>query len=267
MSGRLAPELHRLRRALQRLDRQVVVVLLAAPLLAYLQLLVGRRSFYLDTLAPALALPATPLAAWAWWTVLQGVLGFVVPVALLRLGFRRRAAEIGLGTGDLRFGLFVLALYVPVVLIGTWVLSADPAFQAINPRLRAAVHDWGLFLRYELLFLVYWIGWEYLWRGFMLFGTAPALGLYAIFVQMLPFAALHFNKPAAEALLSIPGGLLLGALVWRCRSFWIAVPIHFVQMLALDFWCTLRLRTGLNGLDPATLWHLLQQGLRAVSMG
>ncbi len=261
MKGSFASEARRLRRAIRQLDRQTVVVLLAAPLLAYLHLLIGRRTFYLDTLAPALNFPETPLAAWAWWTGLQALLGFVIPVLLLRFGFRRRLTEIGLGPGNLRFGLTVLAVYVPVVLLGTWVLSADPAFQAINPRLRVAAYDWGLFLLYELLFLVYWIGWEYLWRGFVLFGTAPVLGLYAIFVQMLPFAALHFNKPPAEALLSIPGGLLLGALVWRCRAFWIAVPIHFVQMLALDFWCTLRLRTGLQGLDPATLWHLLQEGL------
>lgn len=260
MSPRLAAELQRLRQAFQRLDGQTVLVLLTAPLLAYLHLLLGRRTFYQNALAPMLTLPETPLAAWAWWTGLQALLGFLIPVLLLRFGFRRRLSEIGLGPGDLRFGLAVLAVYVPVVLLGTWVLSADPAFQAINPRLRPAIHDWSLFALYELLFLMYWIGWEYLWRGFVLFGTAPTLGLYAIFVQMLPFAALHVNKPPAEALLSIPGGLLLGALVWRCRTFWIAVPIHFVQMLALDFWCTLRFRTGLNGLGLQTLWQILTHG-------
>ena len=91
------------------------------------------------------------------------------------------------------------------------------------------------------------MGWEYLWRGFVLFGTAPTLGLYAIFVQALPFAALHVTKPWPEALLSIVGGIALGALVWRCRSFWIAVPIHAAQMMLLDFWSALRIRTGASG--------------------
>lgn len=90
-------------------------MLLAAPLLAYLPLLFGRPTVYLDTLT----LPATPLAAWAWWASLQGMLGFGVPVLLLQLGFRRCASEIGLSLGDWRFGLTVLALCLPIVLVGT----------------------------------------------------------------------------------------------------------------------------------------------------
>ena len=68
------------------------------------------------------------------------------------------------------------ALYLPLVAVaGTWVLSADPAFQAQYPHLRLAANDWQTFVLYELLYLFYWIGWEYLWRGFVLFGTAPGV--------------------------------------------------------------------------------------------
>ncbi len=81
----------------------------------------------------------------------------------------------------------------------------------------------------------------------MLFGTAHTFGVHAIFVQALPFALLHVDKPTIELGLSLLGGIVLGAVVWRCRSFWIAVPIHFIQMLALDFWCSLRIRTGASG--------------------
>ena len=58
---------------------------------------------------------------------------------------------------------------------------------------------------------------------------------------------MHMQKPTSELVLSLVGGVVLGALVWRCRAFWIAVPIHSVQMLALDFWCSLRIRTGASG--------------------
>ena len=92
-------------------------------------------------------------------------------------------------------------------------------------------------------------------------GTARTFGLYAVFVQAVPFALLHLNKPLPEALLSIVGGVALGALVWRCRSFWIAVPIHAAQMLVLDFWCTLRIRTGVSGVGPAALVELVRAWL------
>ena len=102
------------------------------------------------------------------------------------------------------------------------------------------------------------MGWEYLWRGFVLFGTAPALGApLAIVAQTVPFAILHAQKPAAEAYLSVLGGLALGALVWRCRSFWIAVPLHAAQMVVLDLWATLRHRTGASGIGLDALWQAL----------
>ena len=87
-------------------------------------------------------------------------------------------------------------------------------------------------------------------------GTAdPELGAWAWWFGMqgltgfvVPVVILLADKPAAEAYLSILGGLALGALVWRCRSFWIAVPIHAAQMVLLDLFCTLRFRTGASGI-------------------
>ena len=127
-------------------------------------------------------------------------------------------------------------------------------------RVKFFPYNWGIFLLYQALFLFYWVGWEYLWRGFMLFGTARVFGVYAIFIQTIPFALLHLNKPLAESLLSIVGGIALGGLVWRCRSFWIAVPIHFVQMLILDLWCSLRIRTGVSGVGLDALVRVVGGG-------
>jgi hypothetical protein len=58
-------------------------------------------------------------------------------------------------------------------------------------------------------------------------------------------------------MLSVVGGIALGALVWRCRSFWIAIPIHAAQMLILDFFCSLRIRTGADGLGISDLIEML----------
>ena len=257
MRKRFRREWHRLRTATRSLDPQVVVVLSAAVALVFLQGSLGSRSFFRSELAPLFPEDWRGLGAWGWWFGTQGVTGFVIPVLILTLGFGRRPSEIGLGTGDGRLAVVLALLYMLPVTVGTWILSDGAAFQAQYPHYDPATTDWRLFFAYEALFLFYWIGWEYLWRGFVLFGTAPTFGLYAIFVQMVPFALLHANKPPAEAFLSILGGVALGALVWRCRAFWIAVPIHAAQMLILDFWCTLRVRTGATGIG----WDALMQAL------
>jgi len=257
MKQHLHREWQRLAAAARELDRQTVFVLTTTIVLVILQQTLGSRRFFRTELAPHVAEDWRGLLSWGWWFAVQGVTGFVIPLLALVGLFRRRLAEIGLGLGDWKLASVLAVLYVPLVAVGTWVLSDGAAFQAQYPHYQPAAHNWRFFLIYETLFLFYWIGWEYLWRGFMLFGTAPTFGRYAIFVQTIPFALMHLDKPLAEALLSIVGGIALGALVWRCRSFWIAVPIHAAQMLILDFWCTLRIRTGVTGVGPGALVDLL----------
>lgn len=238
-------EVQRLRKALRTLDLQTAVVLMLCALLMIVTFKFGSRQFFLDQVFSE----GSQLQAWGWWFIVQGVTGFLIPVLVLVFGFRKRPREIGLGWGDWKLALGLFAAYIPVVLIGTWVLSDGRAFQLEYPHHRGAANSWSVFMLYHVLFLFYWLGWEYLWRGFLLFGTAHTFGVHAIFVQAVPFALMHVQKPTSELVLSLVGGVMLGALVWRCRSFWIAVPIHSVQMLALDFWCSLRIRTGADGLD------------------
>ena len=261
MIDRLQTEWQSLRAAVAGLSpnaRRAAVVLVAATLLVLVQLQVGNRRFYRSVTGNVFGFEDVELGAWAWWFGFQGVTGFVVPALILLVAFRWRPAQAGLGLGDWRLASGLALAYLPLVAVGTWVLSADPAFQGQYPHYFEAKTDWGAFLTYEALFLFYWVGWEYLWRGFVLFGTAPALGApLAVVVQTVPFAILHAQKPPAEAYLSVLGGLALGALVWRCRSFWIAVPIHAAQMMILDLWCTLRWRTGASGVGLDALARAL----------
>lgn len=239
--------------------RRAAVVLVAATLLVLLHLQIGNRRFYRSTLDNVLGFADPEFGAWAWWFGMQGVLGFVVPALILLVGFRWTPRQAGLGLGDWKLAGGLALAYVPLVVVGTWVLSDGAGFQAQYPHFFPAKSDWGIWLAYEALFLFYWFGWEYLWRGFVLFGTAPAVGApLAIVMQTVPFAILHAQKPPVEAYLSVLGGLALGALVWRCRSFWIAVPIHAAQMMALDFWASLRYRTGASGVGLDALAEALR---------
>ncbi|ARA93490.1 CAAX protease family protein [Rhodothermaceae bacterium RA] len=253
MRDRLRQEWLHLCTAIRRLDPQTVFVLVACTVFALIQFTAGSRRLFRAELATFFPEAWRGVLAWGWWFFMQGLTGFVLPVLCLRLLFKRSAAEMGLGRGDWKLALILAGLYLPLVVVGTWILSDQAAFQAQYPHYQPAAFDWRFFFVYEALFLFYWMGWEYLWRGFVLFGTAHTFGVYAIFVQTVPFAILHYEKPLPEALLSIVGGIALGALVWRCRSFWIAVPLHALQMLALDFWCTLRLRTNVDGIGPGAL--------------
>ena len=251
--------------AARAMDRQAVVVLVLAAALAVLQFAIGDRDVYHDLFGGRLSPEWDGLWGWGWWFATQGVLGFVIPVLVLVVGFRQRPSEAGLGLGDVRFAGTLALFYLPLVIVGTWVLSARSDFQGSYPHYGLAAGDWSLFWTFEALFLFYWMGWEYLWRGFVLFGTHRALGTWAVLVQMVPFAAMHAHKPWPEALLSVVGGVALGALCLRARSFWIAVPIHWAQMFFLDLFCTLRVRSGtgtlpvVDGIGPGDFVEILRR--------
>jgi len=254
----LKDEWRRAHEAWSRVDKQTAVVLLFAAFSVILQMNYGDRGFFRREVAPLLTDNYSGLHGWVWWFGIQGVLGFVLPVAILRFGFRNSWSDMGLGLGDWKLASRIALIYLPLVIVGTWFLSDSGAFQEKYPHYTPAARDWGVFLIYESFFLLYWVGWEYLWRGFVLFGTARAFGVMAIFVQTVPFAILHYQKPMPEAMLSIVGGVALGALVWRTRSFWIAVPIHAAQMMILDAWCSLRVRSGVSGTGWTALLDLFR---------
>ena len=251
-------ELKRLRNALKAVDQQTAWVLIGAALLVFFHRAIGSRRLFRTELADLFPEYLQGVLEWTWWFAVKGLAGFIIPVAILVLVFKRKPAEIGLGLGDGKFAGIALLAYIPIIAIGTWIVSNSGEFQASYPHFRGAADDWTLLLVYEISYIAYWIGWEYLWRGFVLFGTAHTFGIYAILVQALPFALLHVSKPVPEQILSVLGAIVLGAVVWRCRSFWIAVPIHAIQMVFLDLWCTLRIRTGVSGISPAALLDMFK---------
>ena len=260
MLGLAKREARALWRGIAALDRQTLTVLLLASILGMWKYTFGGTTYFAEEIAPVYGLDPQSLWPYLYQFGTQGLTGFVLPVLLLLLVFRRKPAEIGLGLGDWKLATGMLVLYLPIVTVGCWLLSAQPSFQQKYVLYDAAEADWTLFLAYEVLFLFYWLGWEYLWRGFVLFGTKHTFGAWAILIQMMPFAALHATKPTAEAYLSILGGAALGIVVYRCRSYWIAIPFHSFQMFAMDLFCSLRGRTGVQGTGLADLWQVLRDG-------
>ncbi len=70
------------------------------------------------------------------------------------------------------------------------------------------------------------LGWEFFFRGFLLFALARIAGPYAILLQAVPFTLAHFGKPELETLSCIFGGSAFGWLAWRTKSFFYPFLIH-----------------------------------------
>ena len=237
-------------RAVRRMDRDVIVVFLAIAVLNILSYYFGSRRFFRMQFGEALGNDQLySLYEYLFWFVSECCISFVLPLALIRLVHRQPLRAFGLGGGDWRFGLKATGAFVLVMIPILWFASDAPEFRSMYPHAQIVKTDWSLFLLYEACFFLYFIGWEFIWRGYVLFGLEKALGGgVAILVQMVPFVILHNGKPMIETFGAIFAAIALGAIALRTRSFWYGVATHWLVMLGIDLLSSLRERTHTAGI-------------------
>jgi membrane protease YdiL (CAAX protease family) len=144
----------------------------------------------------------------------------VIPLGAIVLGFRKSPKEYGFQWGDWRAGLALTGIVVAIAAPILWFVGrGSPAMvdyygSQWNPAT-------ALFTFLDL------IGWEFFFRGFLLFGYARVFGANALWLQAVPFALAHLGKPAVETYSTIFGGFLFGLVAWRARSFVYPFLIHW----------------------------------------
>lgn len=111
---------------------------------------------------------------------------------------------------------------------------ADPSYADSRQPQSAAWH-W-LFALHAVCYFLYYVGWEFYFRGFMLIGLEEGLGRSnALLVQVMASCLLHIGSPATETFGAILGGLLWGLLVFRTRSLLSGLVQHYLLGISLDW--------------------------------
>jgi len=182
-----------------------------------------------------------------------------VPLMAILLFLRQSPSDFGLAAGDKKFGYRAVIIAILCMVPILWFASTRSSFQnyygdtlrqplaigyyAFDPIVRRPALNLVGLVYYEAMMGFYFFCWEFFFRGFLLFGLAKFkfLGQYgAVFVQTLPFTLLHWSivasasKPPLEILSAFFGGLLLGALAIRTKSFFYGFLIHWAIALGLD---------------------------------
>lgn len=204
----------------------------------------GHHSFYTKHLAAPL-FGAEPYNDWyrhLYQFLAAFVLLAILPALAARFALGVRLADQGVTLGDWRFGFPAVAVGILVLTPVMYFGSLNPAIQKEYPLTRLAGCGTDLFVLWELCYLVYYIAWEYFFRGFNLFLLKEHWGVTAaILYQTVPSTVLHIGKPQSEMMAAILGGVLFGALAIRTRSMLYPLLLHWYVGACTDFFSLLNM--------------------------
>lgn len=145
---------------------------------------------------------------------------FIGSVLFIRIVYRQPLSDFGFQWGDWRRGILYTLISCAAMGVVLWFVARTPAM--------ASYYKVDSLARATFLNGVELFAWEFIWRGLALFAFARVFGPGpAIFLQAVPFAFMHLNKPEIEALSTIFGGAAFGFIAWRTRSFVWPFLIHW----------------------------------------
>ena len=153
----------------------------------------------------------------------------LVPLAAGLLFFRDKPWDYGIRIGRWKSSIILTAACLAAMALILYGAGKMPEFRSYYHRYAI---DWSKLLLDTALYM---FAWEFLFRGYMLFGLEKSIGKGAIFVQAIPFVLLHLGKPFLETLACIPGGFILGYVAYRTRSFLPCFIIHFGIYVMIAF--------------------------------
>ncbi len=216
---------------------RATIVLLASPLLMVTWWYYGNARYLAQAIPDAWLWRGDREATAGLGSFLAGfVLLGVIPALLVRLAFRERLADYGVRLGDRVRTLRATLVLGPCFVLGGYLASLDPAVQALYPLNKGAARSPEMFAIHAACYFLFYVGWEFHFRGFLQFGLRARLGdVNALLVQVLASALLHFGRSAGETYASILVGLLWGVLAFRTRSLLAGLLQHFLLGITLDW--------------------------------
>ncbi len=147
------------------------------------------------------------------------LLYLVIPLFVILIIFRENPRNYGFSFGDWKLGITYTVLGILLMAPVIYYLGhGDASMKKYYDRFLIGL-PWTTF--FDLL------GWEFLFRGWILFAYARKFGHEALWLQAVPFAIAHISKPEIETLSTIFGGFAFGWVAWRTKSFIYPLLIHW----------------------------------------
>ncbi len=248
----IGKEFKEIRDNFKTLDFKITYIFLSIAIITFISIAFASTNFYYNNIG------TDRFDSRIYWFCMDGALMFILPVLSIKFVFKQKLSDYGLQFGNWKYGLITTGIFFIVMFITVWIVSGSETFASTYPQGGPKVKEsLMIFFLYEMSIVFYMLGWEFFWRGYMLFGLLPKFGWYSIFIQMIPFFILHKGKPELELFGSILAGIILGVQAIRARSFIYAWIIHALVMISVDGISVLRAKSGIYGINIADFFKVI----------
>lgn len=229
----------------KKLDKKAITIFIVVAFsLVFIQYL-GNISFLINTLdnlglndvyiSVRSKFPNIRLFQLTYWVCILITFYLIIPLFIIKVIFKDKLNSYGLSPKGFfknykTYVVFFLFM-VPLILLVSTTESFQYKYPFYNPKDESL---WPNFIIWQCLYLTQFFALEFFFRGFMIHGLKKTFGFYAIFIMMIPYVMIHFQKPMPETIGAIFAGITLGALSLKSRSIWMGVAIHYSVAITMD---------------------------------
>jgi hypothetical protein len=159
-------------------------------------------------------------------------LSIAIPLFLVNhLLIPNRTDNLGINKKEIDLMPFftILLIITPFIFVSAFESGLHnyyPTFRYEEAANVLGISSWIPVFIYELCYGLDFFNVELMFRGFMVIGLISYLGRDAILAMAVFYCTIHFGKPLAEAVSSLFGGYILGAIAYQTRSVWGGVIVH-----------------------------------------
>jgi len=157
----------------------------------------------------------------------------VIPLIVVATWLQKGSLYFGLGfeyTAQMWYWLIGLA---PVMIGIAYLGNRSEEGTDMYPQIRIA--DWkpSLVISNAASWILYLIGYEFFFRGFLLFGSLLVMDMWsAVALNAVIYALMHLQKNMRETVGSVPFGAVLAIIALQTGSIWTGVIIHCTLAIA-----------------------------------
>ncbi|HUW02707.1 MAG TPA: CPBP family intramembrane glutamic endopeptidase [Acidimicrobiales bacterium] len=170
------------------------------------------------------------------WSAVRVFFSVAVPLLIARRFLHLSPGDLGMRLRGIRSHVwpyvFLYFAAMPVIVWASFGAEFESRYPFYDPLPGEGL--WPYVIGWWVLYSVQFVAVEVFFRGFLVLGLAPRMGIMAVYVSMVPYVMIHFNKPLAETLGAIVTALALGHLALKYRSIWWGAALHIAAALSFD---------------------------------